>query len=73
MVLFLMINELSKTLKEIENFKRQKLKELYNMCTIPQQKFFNKMYGSLDDVPEENINWAIQQCERTIEKNKKKE
>jgi hypothetical protein len=49
--------------------KKRALVELYNQCTEPQQEIFNRMYGSTDTIPEEKINWAIQQCERTIFKN----
>lgn len=49
--------------------RRKKLRRLYNMCTPPQQHLFNRMYISVDDIPLKKIDWAIQQCERTIAKN----
>ena len=61
---------MSKTLNEIKDFKKEKLIELLNQCTKKQQTFFDRMYGSRDTIPEEKIDWAIQQCEKTIENNK---
>lgn len=64
---------MSETLKEIEKFKRSKLKDLLDQCTKPQQLFFVRLYpGGFKDVPEEKIPRAIQQCEATITKNKEK-
>jgi len=62
----------SKTLKEIELFRKEKLKSLYEQCTKPQQSLFNRMYGSLKLIPSGKIDWAIQQCERTISENQSK-
>ena len=62
----------SKTLEEIELFRKEKLKSLYEQCTKPQQDLFNRMYGSLEKIPLDKVDWAIQQCERTISKNQKK-
>jgi hypothetical protein len=64
---------MSKALKEIQEFRHQKLRDLLNQCTDKQKKFFNRMYGSVDTIPDEKIDWAIQQCENTIKKNSKKE
>jgi hypothetical protein len=60
------------TLKQIQVFRKQKLKELYDQCTTDQQHLFKMMYKSLDEIPEPKIDWAIQQCEKTIIKNRKK-
>lgn len=60
----------SEALKDIENYRRKTLRDLYNQVTKEQQEFFCKMYGSLDGVKDDQINWAIQQCEATIKKNK---
>ena len=59
----------SEALKKIRKFRRQVLANLYNQCTLPQQGKFNLMYGSLANVSEAKIDWAIQQCENTIKKN----
>jgi hypothetical protein len=62
----------SEALKRIEDFRRQTLIDLYNRCTPEQQNLFNRMYVSVTDIPDEKIDWAIQQCERTIAKNNEK-
>ena len=62
---------MSETFDKIEAFKREKLIELLNQCTEKQQAFFDRMYGSRDTIPSGKINWAIEQCERTIANNKK--
>jgi hypothetical protein len=62
----------SEALKKIENFRRHILANLYNQCTSEQQDVFNRMYISIAAIPDRKIDWAIQQCERTIEENKKK-
>lgn len=46
-----------------------KLKELLAKCTSEQVDLFNRMYQSVDVIPLDKMNWAIQQAERTIEKN----
>lgn len=55
--------------EEITAFRNELLDKLYWQLTIEQQQFFNRMYGSLNSIPEEKKNWAIQQCKRTIAKN----
>ncbi len=62
---------MSKILNEIKDFRKEKLIELLNQCTLEQQAFFDRMYGSRDTIPDEKIDWAIRQCEGTIKKNKK--
>lgn len=62
---------MSESLENIKNFRKDTLKKLLDQCTEPQQQIFNRMYGSLAEIPDEKIDWAIQQCERTIIKNKK--
>lgn len=61
------------TLEKIDNYKKQCLKELLDQCTEDQQKLFFRMYESIDKIPDEQFNWAVKQCERTIKKNKEKE
>lgn len=64
---------MSRTLNEIKEYRKNKLKELFNQCSSAQQDFFNRLHGSLDTIRESSIDWAIQQCERTIKINKDKE
>lgn len=58
----------SENLKKVEEYKRQILQELYDQQTDAAKDLFNRMYVSVDEIPEEKIDWAIQQCERTLEK-----
>jgi hypothetical protein len=48
--------------------KNHKLYQLYHQLNKAQQNLFNMMYGSIDTIKEEKIDWAIKQCERTLEK-----
>ena len=64
---------MSKTLDKIELYKKSELQTLLSQCTEPQQKMFARMYGDIATMPNEKVDWAIQQCERTITKNKTKE
>ena len=50
----------------------QLMHELLSMVTQPQRDFFNRLYGSVENVPDEKIDNAIDQIERTIAKNDKK-
>ena len=52
--------------------KNHKLYQLYHQLNKAQQNLFNMMYGSIDTIKEEKIEWAIKQCERTLEKNVEK-
>lgn len=52
--------------------KSEKLYQLYHQLNKAQQNLFNLMYGSIDTIKEEKIDWAIKQCERTVEKNVEK-
>ena len=62
---------MSKAIKDLELFKRDLLRRLLEGCTVPQVNLFNRMYESLDKVPTDRLDWAIQQVERTIEANDK--
>lgn len=55
-----------------EDFRRQTLVDLYNQLTLAQQNLFNRMYKSVEEIPDNKINWAIQQCAKTIDKNNNK-
>lgn len=56
--------------KKVEQFKRDELRKLYLQCTKKQQKFFNRLWKSIDEIPEDKIHIGISQLERTIEINK---
>ena len=60
------IGQTEKTLKENE---RQALRNLLSQCTNAQVNIFNRMYKSVEEIPEEKISWAFKQCERTINQN----
>ncbi len=50
---------------------RRVLFELLSQTTQAQQDFFEKLYPmGINQIPYEKLNWAIQQCQRTIQKNK---
>ena len=63
---------MSETLTRLEAEKKEALKGLLSQCTDPQINMFNRMYGSVDTISDDKIDWAIQQCERTIKTNKEK-
>lgn len=49
--------------------KKEKLNKVYQLLTSRQKNFFKKLYGSVDNICEKDINWAIIQCENTIKNN----
>lgn len=51
---------------------RTKLTNLYYQLTEGQKALFNRMYGSIETIEDSKIEWAIQQCVRTIENNVEK-
>lgn len=51
---------------------RNKLTNLYHQLSEGQKALFNKMYGSIETIEDRKIEWAIQQCVRTIENNVEK-
>lgn len=51
---------------------RNKLANLYYQLTEGQKALFNRMYGSIETIEDSKIEWAIQQCIRTIENNVEK-
>lgn len=66
---------MSKAMREIEEeFDkriRDTLKDLLSQCTEKQQAFFLRMYPEgIDKMSESKIANAIDQCERTVIKNK---
>ncbi|MFA5174745.1 MAG: hypothetical protein WC438_06185 [Candidatus Pacearchaeota archaeon] len=46
--------------------------DLLSQCKKEQVDFFNRMYKSVEEIPDEKIDRAIDQCKRTIDKNAKK-
>lgn len=70
----------SPAMLEIDEFKRKMLKSLLDQCNKNQKNIFNLMYSPknvdkpiydvVDEMPEDKLNWAIQQCEKTIKNNK---
>lgn len=66
---------------EIQNFARNLLKENLAKCTDKQQTFFKRMYGNMDlsiaevidRMPEDKLDWAIEQVDHTLRKNQNKE
>ena len=63
----------SNTLERLRIQKHEALKDLLKQCTEPQIQLFNRMYRSVDTISEDKIDWAIQQCERTIQSNNVKD
>jgi len=55
-----------------EEMGKTKLRQLLTQCTNEQQNMFNRIYKSVDTLPMEKIDCAIQLVERTIEKNEEK-
>jgi hypothetical protein len=62
---------MSETLEKLKRQRRSALRDLLYQCTEDQIALFNRMYISVEMIPDEKIDWAIQQCERTIAKNNK--
>ena len=69
----------SPTLQRIEDMRNVSLIELYEQCTPSQQLIFRRMYSHknldmpidqiVENMPKEKKDWAIQQCENTVNKN----
>lgn len=55
-----------------EKFKRRELKKVLKKLTKEQINFFNRLYGSIAEIPESKMNHAYFQCISTIKKNNKK-
>ncbi len=51
---------------------RTKLTNLYYQLTDGQKGLFNRIYGSIETITEDKVEWAIQQCERTVKNNVEK-
>ncbi len=67
----------------IKTLGRDILKDLLSQCTEDQQMLFKRMYShdnlerdindAVDQMPDDKVNWAISQCERTVYNNAMKE
>lgn len=57
--------------EQTEDFKREKLRGVLSKCTEKQIAFFNRMYGSVETIPVDKMDWAYQQVIRTLEKSKR--
>lgn len=54
----------------VEEFKRDHLHGLLNVCSLEQQDFFYRLYpDGVESVPEKNLVSAIGLCKRTITNN----
>jgi hypothetical protein len=62
----------SDALARVTEFKRQIMRDFLAQCTEAQVDLFNRMYGSVETIAEDKMDWAIQQCERTVLKNSQK-
>lgn len=56
-------------IKPFVEVKRDSIRELLNQCTESQISLFNLMYGSIDAIKEEKMDWAYSQCKKTVEEN----
>jgi hypothetical protein len=64
--------------KQLQNYARNSLKEGLLKCTELQQLMFKRMYGGgdlnadtndiIDNMPEDKLDWAMQQIEKTLNK-----
>lgn len=64
---------------QLSNFARDTLKLGLQKCTPDQQLFFKRMYSHkdldkdinyvVDQIPDEKLDWAMQQIQRTLDKN----
>jgi len=54
----------SKTVKKLNETARETMMNLLVQCTEAQQKLFHRMYPK--GVPDEKIDWALSQIERTL-------
>ena len=52
--------------EKVKEFKRDLVRGLLNQCTEKQKAFFNRMYKSIENIPEEKMRNAYDQCRRTL-------
>lgn len=58
----------SPTIKKLLEHKRNTIREMLYKCTEKEIAIFIKMYGSIDHMEEQKMDWAIVQIENTLEK-----
>ena len=68
--------------ESLKSYARAYLKSLLSECTEGQQLMFKRMYSHkdlsrpidtvVDMMEDDKLDWAVSQCERTVEKNKVK-
>ncbi len=68
---------------EIQQFARNSLKRKLELCTEAEQLFFKRLYSFkdlslsmgevVDNMPAENLDWAMEQVQRTLDKKVKKD
>ena len=61
---------MGKLTDKFREIKREELRQLLEQCSANQIALFNRMYGSIDRIPESKMDGAYEQCTRTLEKNK---
>ena len=64
--------------KKLQEYAREQLKEGLSKCNEKQQYFFKRMYSDndleadindvVDNMPEDKLDWAMQQVESTLNK-----
>lgn len=55
--------------QRVDEYKRQLLREGLSQCTEAQVNMFNRMYGSVDTIADDQIEHAFLQIENTVRKN----
>ena len=58
----------SNTMEKAMEKVRKDMESMLRKCSPAQQNLFSRMYP--DGVPDDKLDWALQQIERTLEKNK---
>ena len=56
----------SVTLNKIKEYKYQSLKELYSKLLPSQQIKFDKIYGSISNIKDDEYSHAVMLCENSI-------
>ena len=64
--------KISKYRDEFVELSRDRLRLYHDRLTKPQTDQFNRMYGSIEEIPYEKMAWAYQKVRRTVDGNKKK-
>lgn len=74
------MNNPSTAIAKLIAYKRDVIKSLLSRCNKDQQMIFKRMYSHtnlelpindvVDSMPPDKLEWAIGQCDRTVENNK---